>query len=248
MRIIQLQFTMRKTFLFFALTLAMYCSAQEGTFEWNLEKESAHNGHRNDSSTWKMDLLEVDKMAATFGAKPMTYGAFPVPKYELVNNGFEGIGNGGEWTGIPIKEKQVIYHNLYVGKKKGEEMETEVFFTILVLTDTIDAESYTHTDVSSISRNHPHYTGQGFVKTKTSQVDFISFLTADENAYALVNLRLFDLRIGRIVLIAPQKDGSMRSLQLDAPVMSVEDMDQYIKNFLSEDTQTIDFFAAKGNI
>ncbi|GAB5408530.1 MAG: hypothetical protein BalsKO_08950 [Balneolaceae bacterium] len=116
------------------------------------------------------------------------------------------------------------------------------------MTDSVDLKGYSHTKVFVSSRNHPHYVGQGFVKTKSNEIDFMSFLTADRNGYAIVNMRLFDLRIGRIVLIAPQKDGTLRSLQLDSEIMSSEEMDDHMKNLMSNDKTVIDFFTKKSNI
>ncbi|MCH7524997.1 MAG: hypothetical protein IIC74_08310 [Bacteroidetes bacterium] len=122
------------------------------------------------------------------------------------------------------------------------------FFSIVVLTDSIDLKRYTHTDVSVSSRNHPHYVGQGFVKTKSNRIDFVSFISADRNSYAIINLRLFDLRIGRIILIAPKKDGTLRSLQLDSPTMSSDEMDNHLKWILENNKQVIDFFTKPDNI
>ena len=73
------------------------------------------------------------------------------------------------------------------------------------------------------------------VDKKNHPVEFIVFETADHNAYALVNMRLFDLRIGRVVLIAPQTDGSFRSLQLSTKAQSPGEMDTYIKQLLRSD-------------
>src|SRR5690606_27036925 len=108
----------------------------------------------------------------------------------------------GNWKGFGLKDKKTICHSLYVNnngvnKEFIKDRPNEVFFTIAVLADSIDLKRYTHTDVSITSRNHPHYVGQGFVKTKSNEIDFVSFLTADRNDYAIVNMRLFDLRIGR---------------------------------------------------
>jgi hypothetical protein len=38
---------------------------------------------------------------------------------------------------------------------------------------------------------------------------------ADRSAYAIVNMRLFDLRFGRLVIVAPQPDNTLRFLQVE---------------------------------
>jgi hypothetical protein len=52
--------------------------------------------------------------------------------------------------------------------------------------------------------------------------------------YAIVNSRLFDLRVGRLILVAPQKDGSIRFHQTDAPTMNSVERDMYIENLKTE--------------
>ena len=86
------------------------------------------------------------------------------------------------------------------------------------------------------------------MKTKSNRIDFVSFISADRNSYAIINLRLFDLRIGRIILIAPKKDGTLRSLQLDSPTMSSDEMDNHLKWILENNKQVIDFFTKPDNI
>lgn len=238
-----------------ALFLTLSCKTQkvENDFIWNLDKERIHNENRNDSTKWGSKNWKTDSMNVSLEGRPFIKGAFPVPKYELIDSTFNGMGNSGDWKGVDLNDKKIIYHSLYVNKNAVNrefinDKPNEVFFTIAVLTDYIDLKGYSHTKVYSISRNHPHYLGQGFVKTKSNQIDFVSFLTADRNDYAIVNLRLFDLRIGRIILIAPQKDGTLRSLQLNSPIMSSNEMDEYIKNLMSNDKNVIDFFTKKDNI
>lgn len=98
-----------------------------------------------------------------------------------------------------------------------------------------------------ISRNNPDYIGQGFFKTKTDEIDYIAFLTANRDEYAIVNMRLFNLKNGRIILIAPQKDGSLRSMQLETPILSDKELSDYINKILQQDNVKI-FFNNGNNI
>jgi ribosomal protein L31 len=233
----------------------MSCKAQEKhkEFTWGIDDERIHNLHRNDSTKWSTKNWKADTKNSQIKGRPIINGVFPVPRYELVDSTFNGLGNSGDWKGFQLQSKKIIFHSLYlnknnVNKKFIPDKQNEVFFTIAVLTDSIDTKNYTHTDVSISSRNHPHYVGEGFIRTKSNRIDFISFLSADRNAYAIVNMRLFDLRIGRIILIAPKKDGTLRSLQLESSIMSSDEMDEYIKNLLSNDRSIIDFFMKSDNI
>lgn len=60
-------------------------------------------------------------------------------------------------------------------------------------------------------------------------------------------MRLFDLNYGRVILIAPQKDGSLRSMQLMLPIISSNEVKSHVENLL-EEKEIIDFFTKKGNI
>lgn len=246
---------MGKTIIFLLLIFSFSCKAQEEKpdFKWDLKKERIHNENRNDSITWNYEIWEDDTLDLELKGKPIISGVFPVPKYELIDSTFNGLGYSGNWTGYDLRDKKIVHHSLYVTKNRVNkeyisDKANEVFFTIAVLTDSVDLKGYTHTNVSITSRNHPHHVGQGFVKTKSNEIEFVSFITADRNNYALINMRLFDLRIGRIVLIAPQKDGTLRSLQLNSSIMSSGEIDKYIEELMSSDKAVIDFFTKAGNI
>lgn len=246
---------MKKTIFLFIVFLSIAGKAQDSgnKFEWNLEKERLLNANRSDSTKWSSKNWKADTQNVRLTGKPMKNGIFPVPDYELVDSTFNGLGNSGNWNGFEIKGKKIIYHSLYVNKNNINKKFTgdkpnEVFFTIAVLTDSVDTATYSHTNVNISSRNYPHFVGQGFVKTSSNEIDFVSFITADRNAYAIVNMRIFDLRIGRIVLIAPKIDGTLRSLQLDSPIMSSEEMEIHIQDLLENDEKVTEFFTNPGTI
>jgi hypothetical protein len=158
----------------------------------------------------------------------------------LGKESFKGVGNGGNFSGIDINGKKVLYSYFLVNKnaltqKFVGDKPNEVFFTIATLTDFIDTINYTHAGVQIISRNNPDYIGQGFFKTKEDIIDYVAFLTANRDEYAIVNMRLFNLRNGRILLIAPQKDGSLRSMQIRSPILSDKELPDYMNKVLQQD-------------
>ena len=60
-------------------------------------------------------------------------------------------------------------------------------------------------------------------------------------------MRLFDLEDGKTILIAPQKDMSLRSMQIKSPDLSNKGIDTYTDELL-KDEEVIQFFTKKGNI
>lgn len=222
-------------------------------FIWNKEKKELQNSYRNDSLKWDMKMFETDKKYMDHFSKPIRDGVFPTPYYDLVGiNSFKGLGNHSGYG--KIQNKTIFYNSFFVRRSPVNDQylengrNDEVFFVIVSLTDTIDTVDYSHFVSQVVSRNHPDYIGQGAIYTKTSTpVEYVSFLTADRNSYAIVNMRLFDLSIGKMVLIAPQKDKTFRSRQVDFPPLSSEDLDQFIEELLKK-PEIVSFFTNEGNI
>ena len=117
------------------------------------------------------------------------------------------------------------------------ENDNEVFFQIYVLynTDDIDANALI------TSRNHPDFMGQGYAKTPAKNIEYSAFITAEHESYAIVNTRLFNLSHGKTILIAPQPDGTLRSMQIDSPYLTKDDLVDYTKKMIKTD-KVIQFF------
>lgn len=231
------------------------CKTPKLTSAWNDKLENQHLLDRQDSTKWDWNLFkkDLDENKELGLHKPIAFGTFPVPKYELLGKeAFKGVGIGGNFNGLDYNGKKIIYayfsanrnaiNQKYIGNKPDE-----IFFTIVLLTDFVDTVNYTHGSLKIISRNNPDYIGEGFFKTKNNEIDFTAFITAKRDAYAIVNMRLFNLQYGRTILIAPQKDGSFRSMQVISPVLSNGDIKDYIDNTLKQDDIKT-FFLNRGNI
>lgn len=245
-------FAIKILFLFLSFN-AFSQSKNQNQYRWSEEKKAELYKSREDSTKWFKSNFEVDLKNYDLNAKPINFGVFPGPDYVLIDqNGFNGLGNISERKGIALKDKKIVYNSFFINNclfNKGVigDKPNEVYFLIVVLTDSIDSKNSSHMDMSVSSRNHPDYIGEGYFKTKNNQIDYVSFLTGDRNSYAIVNMRLFDLNFGRIILVAPQKDGSLRSMQLKLPVISSGEVKSQVENLLKE-KEIISFFTKKGNI
>lgn len=220
--------------------------------QWDSLKREQYLGYRNDSSTWDKEMLENDKQFIGIGDfGPFELGAFPVPNYDIIGEGsFKGMGT--LYEEFQLNDKNILMNGFSVGRNelnKGrlKNMKDEVFFQILVLTDTIDSVNYKLNQSIVISRNHPDYLGQGFIKTKNNRIDYFAFQTAENNSYAIINTRIFDLSFGKVILIAPQKDKSLRSLQIKSTQMTSDSIVQFINKLLMN-KKIIDFFENNENI
>jgi hypothetical protein len=198
-----------------------------------------------------MEMLKQDIEESPFedAQLPMS-GVFPEPRYDIQMEGTcNGVGSGGGER--IVAGRKIFYDYLIVGRNVNNapfigDREDEMFFLILTLTD-VD-ESWEDAGSSSVlSRNNPDFMGMGSLPAKNSGVDYIAFLTASRDNYAIVNSRLFDLQLGRTVLIAPQKDGSFRSMQLESPLMGSAEVETYVNSVLATH-RVRNFFLAAGNI
>lgn len=214
---------------------------------WTLEKAKKLASDFNSPKKWDMKTLEMeienlDKYPSS--DYPLNVSPFPTPEYASPGN-----GNGAIET--IISEKKIIGHYVIIGKGEhsdylfgNPEDEYVTYFTILTISDEMESEN----PVMASSRNHPHYVSQGSLNTSSkSRVDWIATQFADKNAFAMVNSRLFDLRVGRLILVAPQKDGSIRFYQTDMQTLNSKEREKYIEELKTSKT-AIEFFNDKNNI
>lgn len=257
---------MKMKYILLLLSLFVFFSCSDNKYEklndmnafWSIEKEEALLLDRQDAAKWDMNMFENDiQYLMSDTDLPFESAVFPTPYYDLVGKeSFKGVGNfgfaGGNGFEKKIGDKTILYNSFFVGtsdinKQFIGNKKNEVFFQIIVLTDFVDTLNYTHLLSEIVSRNHPHYLGQGFYKTKNSKIDYLAFITANQDAYAIVNMRYFDLKFGRTILIAPQKDHSFRSMQIKSPKLSSNEIEDYTDKLLKEQ-DIIDFFASSGTI
>lgn len=219
---------------------------------WSSEKRSQFLQSRMDTAKWDIEMLAGDiPLAGMRGFGPFEIGAFPSPRYDLLGEGsFKGLGNVNNQ--FDVGGKPVVMSSFTVGANTINEerllgAKDEVFFQILILTDTIDIASGSLSQSLALSRNHPDYLGQGFCQTKKNRIDYVAFQTAEGNAYAIVNLRIFDLSHGKTILISPQLDQNLRSMQIDSPALSSESVVAYSEDLLSS-PDIIQFFTSRQSI
>lgn len=209
---------------------------------WTSEAARLHHEKQFDPQQWDEKLLSVDIKGNPFTIHlAMEEARFPVAPYTGAAGAIDYLFSFGDR--ILKGGAFAIGKNAYNHSTFKVEDSHQVFFNILVLTDVEDEEEYNLV----LSRNHPHYLGQGKVLTSNRPVEYMCFITADQNSYAIVNSRIFDARLGRTILAAPQKDGSIRFLQLDYPYLGYNKALSYMKELLKR-ANVRAFFKQEGNI
>ncbi|WP_312205801.1 hypothetical protein [Epilithonimonas hominis] len=184
---------------------------------------------------------------------PFTYEIFPYPDYDSISTKtFSGVGTAGNFYGINLNGKKIVYTSFSENKSKLNNYRVKennrIFFTILVLTDFIDEKDFTSMKSQIVSRNFPDVIGQGYIKTKKNTIDFSAFVTLENDEFAIVNMKLYNLKYGNLILIAPQKDGSLRSYQIrENQSLTSENLRTYLEQILKRQ-DVISFFINKNTI
>lgn len=218
-------------------------------YKWDTKAKKKNEIHRRDSTTWDKKLFDMDLIF--FKEQKKSGGIFPVPKYHLAGKrSFIGLGYDGNFKGLMINNKRFLYNCFYAKKNKFNESfipnkEEDVFFIIAISTDFIDSKGFSHLQSLISSRNHPNYLAKGYYKTKNNLINYNAFITGDRNSYAVVNERIFDLDIGKMILIVPQKDASLRSIQLEIPLLSIQETKNYVQQVLKENDEVINFYSCE---
>lgn len=218
-------------------------SGQESHYKWGSEEKKEQILKLQNSKLWDNKMLEMDlesKSKQTYG--PFNYGAFPVVPY------VEGLGVSTRK--IVLEKTHLVVISFFAGitdinKEFISGKNDETFFTIIC---TYNKEFSPIKNLNIISRNFPNYFGQGVIKQNNEKddIEFAAFLTADRKQFAIVNTRLFDLDMGRIVLIAPQKNGTTNSIQIDKPIASSQEILKIVDELLKEN-EYHDFFTRRTN-
>jgi len=244
---------MKATILGILLGLSLTGFAQESIDLKALRLQQITNIHN--SELWDLERMKGD-IQPTSEPTPIKFGAFPVPHYDALGP-YKGGGVVGNNQGrsiedyrLMVEDKEVVFNSFFIGDSPfyEESQRNNVFFTIITVVDSVDTNNFVPGMNLMLSRNHPDYGGEGSIVTKDNKIDYVAFTSPDKGSFAIVNMRLFHLEYGNIILVTPQKDGSFRSLQIKAESVSNEQIFDYVKNTILPREDVITFITDKGVI
>lgn len=222
--------------------------AQTFGYVWGEKEKAEKIKTLQDSTKWDKKLFEGDlkQTRPALEKENMNFGVFPVNSYK------QGLGTGTHadrnFFGKTIVWNYFFSEKNMVNQEYLKDKNSEIFFTIVILTDSLDFSAEKgNMSYNIVSRNYPDKIGSGILKTKNNSIEYIAFLTGDRKQFAIVNMRLFDLDQGQLILIAPQKDGSLRSMQLQIPLTEFENINPHIRSVIQQENIK-KFFLDSGNI
>lgn len=251
---------MKKLFLLLSLcAFVLQLSAQDESIQqdsikvWTPLWQKQYLNDRENPQTWdaihyKEDLQEFPKQ----GQLPITMGVFPVPNYDLYPGTFDGVIAANFDIYLPSGQRiacvvngnaKTTLNESYIG-----DNDEDFYFILAVVTDCPqDTITFDDVNVNGISRNHPDVVCEGYVRTSDSdKVDFVAFRSANNDAYAIINMRLFNLNDGNVIFIVPQEDGSLRSMQIrPKELLTFATLRQYVTSLATEDATVSKFVTTR---
>lgn len=226
-------------------------SIKQWTPQWQKQYlNDRENPTKWDSFHYKEDLEGFPKQKQ----EPIVPGVFPVPNYDLYPGTFDGIVAANFDVYLPSGQRIACVVNGNSKTTLNESMlgdnDVDFYFILAVVTDCPpDTVTYDDVNVGGFSRNHPDVITEGYVRTSgSSKVDFVAFRAANNDAYAVVNMRLFNLNDGNIVIIVPQEDGSLRSMQIHPDeLLTFQTLRQYITTLITENDRVNRFVTMRND-
>jgi hypothetical protein len=244
---------MKTTILACLLGFSLAVFTQESINLKELRQQQITNIHNPE--LWDLERMKEDNIPLS-EQTPIKFGAFPVPRYEALGpyRGGGVVGNAQarsiEDYRLMVADKEVVFNSFFIGDSPfyKDSQRNSVFFTIITVVDSVDTNNFVPGTTMMLSRNHPDYGGEGSLLTKNNRVDYVAFTTPDKGSFAIVNMRLFHLEYGNIILVTPQKDGSFRSLQIKAEKVNNEQIFNYVKKNILTREDVVAFLTDKGVI
>ncbi len=210
--------------------------------------QDRENPAKWDAEHFSEDLVEMPKQKQS----PITPGVFPVPRYDLYPGTFDGVIAGNFDLFLPSGQRIACIVNGNSKTALNESFlgdnDADFYFILAVVTDCpSDTINFDDVNVHGVSRNHPDVITEGYVRTsESSKVDFVAFRAANNDAYAVVNMRLFNLNDGNVILIVPQEDGSLRSMQIKPEeLLSFPTIRTYMTSLLMENEGITKFITTR---
>jgi hypothetical protein len=217
---------------------------KESRLHWSLEDSKKYNENQFDQTKWNTKMLNKEIAYVDNDPwptqSPITKLPYPVATY---GPGYEGYSSKG--LTLEINDKiikggtfAVATNEHSIEPKHNPDKSNIIFFNILILTDKPKSEN---SSLSVSSRNYPHHTCQGRRKTSIGNIDWVAMHMATGDKFALINTKYFNLEYGQTILVAPQKDGSLRFKQVKLPTLATDEIDEQI-TMLGEKEDIVEFF------
>ncbi len=208
--------------ILFTLSTILTISCSYGQEEWSYEDRKQFAAQRSDTALWDMKIFHEDLESFKDKSWPIEAGISnypsPVPDYDW---GYCYLAN----LELVIDDKVIEGNSIGFAKGKYRPQlpsdSSDYYFNYFNIFILSDLTSDTISSNSVVSRNYPHYFSTGKTLTSHGAVDWMQLSLAGGDNIAVVSQRFFDLEFGKTILVAPLQDGSLRILQVDLEIGSL---------------------------
>lgn len=175
-------------------------SEEIGMQKWNIEALKNKAIQDLDSTKWDLKLFKQDietynKYQEIFKSYPLNKIPFPVSEYDYAVS----------YIPFTIEMGSKIIKGVRIGECEDPDCKKiSDKLTLLILTNDKDSEELTLVE----SRNFPYLTAQGYFKVSKNKYDWVFSASPDGFSMLIINMKLFDLRLGETVVIYPQYNNS----------------------------------------
>ncbi|NER11761.1 hypothetical protein [Muriicola jejuensis] len=192
----------------FASLALVSCYSQSKNLD--LKQKAINN---QDPSKWNMEMFEADRSESTEFNGPMPLTAYPVESYKFnVASSIIKFKIGEHhFTGISFGENVPDAEGNYSPNYKANV----IFYT---------GNAYESLPNLVNSRNAPYLTFQGSMGNSK----FLGLYSPDGSGYVFVNMKLFDLRFGKTVIIFQKENEWFYYLQTEDKLESADQKDSFI--------------------
>lgn len=178
-----------------------------------LEEKAKNN---SDPDKWDMNIYAIDAantMEESFGPfKDMAYPVEPY-KYSVASSTLNFEIDAHCFSGKTFGERIPV---------SKEEYQTQYRATVIIHT----GEKHKRIRSMVTSRNAPYLSFQGDLNA----IQFAGVYSPDGSGFVLVNMKVFDLRFGKTIIIFPTTENSFYYLQIDQSLQGPEHTETYIES------------------
>ena len=205
--------------------------SSEAAFDWGEAGQRDFARRRLDPSQWNQEMLASDIAAKKrWPSSDNLMPYLPAPTVPYVSNGRLGFEKLQVGTGTAFVAS-LDWGCFDFNRELCGGRTSRNYCNVVILMS--DPETI-HRGGSMSSRAWPHIQARGYLETCIGDVTWTFTGYATGANYLNVNKHIFDLNLGRTVLVAPQKDGSLRFQQLQSPDRDVSaDGDEPLAAFLA---------------
>ncbi len=189
--------------------------------------ENQYNALKIDKEMLYGDLQNFDKN----NDSPLNYIPFPVPNYNyFYQDSFKGLQSFITYKNY--NGHTIVFFTAVSPKVSNKQFTNsfEILLSIGFISEFLPQDIFENVKINILSRNHPDYIFSGKIDNKFMKHEFVAFRTFENISFAIVNMKLFDLVNGNLILITPHEKGyfTFNQININKDFSNKENFEDFI--------------------